>query len=149
MAKIMRRRRTVAAWGAYVLVLAGGVAPALAQPTSLHDIPWYMAHDAARTATLNVCRSDHRFSHDVDCANAETATDRLWGQRAAGGAAPGQAHGSSSLFGDLVSPQYWADNRLNRIGVIASCKAHIAFYKPETCAAAQQGDALDNARRSR
>jgi len=24
--------------------------------TSLHDIPWYMGHDAARSATLNLCR---------------------------------------------------------------------------------------------
>ncbi len=137
MATNIRRRWMGAAWGAAVLLLAGSAAPVRAQ-SSLHDIPWYMAHDAARTATMKLCQSDHRFAHDVDCANAETAETRLWGQRSA-----------KSAFGDLTSPQYWAANRLSRMGAMTSCRNHPAFYGADVCAAIQQGDALDASRRGR
>jgi hypothetical protein len=132
-------------------VLGGASASRGQATTSLHDIPWYMGHDAARSATLNLCRNDHRFARDADCLNAETAEDRLWGQRAAKGAAPGQrqAQKGGGLFDDLTSPQYWADNRLSRLGVLASCKHPPTIYQPDVCAAAQQGDSLDAARRGR
>jgi len=145
------RRLTATAWGAFGLLLAGSSAPVRAQ-SSLHDIPWYMAHDAARAATTKLCQSDHRFAHDVDCANAETAETRLYAQRAAGAAGGGQlsaGRSHSSVFDDLTSPQYWAANRLSRIGAMASCRNHPAFYGPEVCAAIQQGDAMDASKRSR
>jgi len=136
-ALIKRRRLAATAWGAFGLLLAGSSAPVRAQ-SSLHDIPWYMAHDAARAATTKLCQSDHRFAHDVDCANAETAETKLWGQRSA-----------KSAFGDLTSPQYWAANRFSRIGVLSACRHPPSVYTPDVCAAAQQGDGMDTARRSR
>ncbi len=145
------RRLAATAWGAFGLLLAGSSAPVRAQ-SSLHDIPWYMAHDAARAATTKLCQSDHRFAHDVDCANAETAETRLYAQRAAGAAGSGQlsaGRSHSSVFDEQVSPQYWAANRLTRIGVLAACKHPPSVYAPDVCAAAQQGDAMDPVRKSR
>ena len=142
------RPRLSAVVGGLGVLLAGSFTAAHAQPASLHDIPWYMANDAARAATLKLCRNDHRFARDVDCANAETAEDRLWSQRAAKGGQQSQGRSRSSVFDDdLLSPQYWADNRLTRIGVLASCKNRVTIYQPDVCAAAQQGDTLDAARR--
>jgi hypothetical protein len=154
MQRNMRRRLAAPLLGGFGLLLGGALATAHGQPKSLHDIPWYMANNAARAATINLCRSDHRFARDVDCLNAETAEDRLWGQRAANGALPGQKQAQgrsrSSVFDDdLLSPQFWADNRLTRIGALASCKHPPTVYTPDVCAAAQQGDALDAARRGR
>ena len=149
------RPRLSAVVGGLGILLAGTFTAAHAQPASLHDIPWYMAHDAARAATLKLCRSDHRFARNVDCANAETAEDRLWSQRAAGGAQPGrQAQPGGrprlTLFDDtLLSPTYWAENRLARTGTLAACKNPAAGYAPDVCAAARQGEAIDAARRSR
>ncbi len=132
-------------------VLGGASASRGQATTSLHDIPWYMGHDAARSATLNLCRNDHRFARDADCLNAETAEDRLWGQRAAKGAAPGQrqAQKGGGLFDDLISPQYWAANRLLRAGTLAGCNRPVPTVEPDVCAAARQGDALDATRRGR
>lgn len=148
MQRNMRRRLAAPLLGGFGLLLGGALATAHGQPKSLHDIPWYMANNAARAATINLCRSDHRFARDVDCLNAETAEDRLWGQRAASGALPGQrqVQKGGGLFDDLISPQYWAANRLARIGVIAACKHPPSVYTPDVCAAAQQGDALDTRR---
>ena len=149
------RPRLSAVVGGFGVLLAGAFTAAHAQPASLHDIPWYMAHDAARAATLKLCRSDHRFARDVDCANAETAEDRLWSQRAAGGAQPGgQAQPGGrprlTIFDDtLLSPTYWADNRLARVGTLVGCNKPIPTNQPDVCAAARQGEALDAARRSR
>ena len=148
MQRTMRSRLSVVVGGLGVL-LAGTFTAAHAQPASLHDIPWYMAHDAARAATLKLCRSDHRFARDVDCANAETAEDRLWSQRAAGGAQPGGRPRPSTLDDILLSPTYWAENGLSRVGVLASCKNPVTRYAPDVCAAARQGEALAAARRSR
>jgi len=148
MQRNMRRRLAAPLLGGFGLLLGGALATAHGQPKSLHDIPWYMANNAARAATINLCRSDHRFARDVDCLNAETAEDRLYGQRAAraGQVSPGRSR-SSVFDDDLLSPQFWADNRLSRIGAIASCRNHPAFYGPAVCAAIQQGDALDTARK--
>ena len=150
----MRRRLPATLLGGFGLLLGGALAAAHGQARSLHDIPWYMANNAARAATIKLCRSDHRFARDVDCLNAETAEDRLWGQRAANGALPGQrlaqGRSPSSMLDDvLLSPQYWADNRLARIGTLAECKTALTRYPPDVCAAARQGDALDAARRPR
>ena len=82
------RPRLSAVMGGLGVLLAGAFNAAHGQPASLHDIPWYMAHDAARAATLKLCRNDHSFARNVDCAKAETAEDRLWSQRAAGGSQP-------------------------------------------------------------
>ncbi len=148
------RRLAAATLSSFGLVLGSALVPAHGQSRPLHDIPWYMANDAARSATINLCRNDHRFARDVDCLNAETAEDRLWGQRAARGALPGQrlvqGRSPSSMLDDvLLSPQYWADNRLARIGTLSECKTALTRYPPDVCAAARQGDALDTARRSR
>jgi len=134
----MRQHLVATALGAFGLLLAGSFAPVRAQ-SSLHDIPWYMTHDAARAATTKLCQSDHRFAHDVDCANAETAETRLWGQRSA----------KAAQFDDQTSPQYWAANRLLRIGVLAACRHPPSVYMPDVCAAAQQGDSMDTAKRPR
>lgn len=106
---------------------------------SLHDIPWYQAHAQAREATMRLCHSDHRFEHDVDCKNAETAGTLDWGRRSAQATPSG--HGNQ-LFPELADPRYWAANRLSRIGVIAACRGK-SVYTAETCAAARQGDTLD------
>jgi len=128
---IMRRRLSATAWGAFGLLLAGSSAPVHGQ-SSLHDIPWYMAHDAARAATTKLCQSDHRFAHDVDCANAETAETKLWGQRSA-----------KFAFSDMTDPHYWAAQpRLGRSGILAGCNRPVPTYTPEVCAAARQGDVL-------
>ena len=142
---LMPRRTSAALLGGLGLLLCGTLVPAHGQPRSLHDIPWYMANHAARAATINLCRSDHRFARDVDCLNAETAEDRLYGQRAARtGQLPPQGRSRRSAFDDdLLSPQYWANNRLTRMGVLASCRNPPTVYTPDVCAAAQRGDALD------
>jgi len=148
MQRNMRRRLAAPLLGGFGLLLGGALAIAHGQPKSLHDIPWYMANNAARAATINLCRSDHRFARDVDCLNAETAEDRLYGQRAAraGQVSPGRSR-SSVFDDDLLSPQYWADNRLARIGTLGECKTALTRFPPDVCAAARQGDALDAARR--
>ena len=150
MAENVRRRLAANLLGSLGLLLGGGLATAHSQGTSLHDIPWYMANNAARAATIKLCRSDHRFARDVDCLNAETAEDRLYGQRASRAGQLSQGRSRSSLFDDdLLSPKYWADNRLARIGTLAECKTALTRFPPDVCAAAQQGDALDTAKRGR
>lgn len=142
------RHSAATALGGLGFLLGGALAAAHGQPASQHDIPWYMANNAARAARINLCRSDHRFARDVDCLNAETAEDRLYAQRAArAGQLPQRGSRSSAFDDDLVSPQYWADNRLARIGTLAECKTALTRYPPDVCAAARQGDALDTARR--
>lgn len=144
------RHRLAATLGSFGLVLGGALATAHGQPTSLHDIPWYMANPAARSATLNLCRSDHRFARDVDCLNAETAEDRLYGQRAArAGQLPQRGSRSSVFDDDLLSPQFWANNRVVRMGTLAGCNKPVPTNQPDVCAAARQGDAIDAARRGR
>lgn len=112
-------------------------------PMSLHDIPWYVAHDRARVATLNLCRSDHRFSRDVDCANAETAATAEWANRTGRGT-PARRGSSRVMTLDemLTSPTYYVENRLARVGTLASCRS--ARPPPaDECAAARQGEAMD------
>ena len=106
--------------------------PARAGRASLHDIPWYVAHPAARRATLDVCHRDHRFAHDADCANADSAETHAWTEE------------RSRAAGDILSdPQYWASNRLGRGAVLAACANPPTLYTPETCAAAHKGDVMD------
>ena len=109
--------------------------PAYAARASVHDICWYVAHPAARRATLDLCHSDHRFSHDADCANADTAETRAWTEerRRAGG----------DILGD---PHYWAGNSLGRGAVLTNCARQQSFYDSRTCAAARQGEALSRGR---
>ena len=128
--------------GFLALLLGGAAAPAYAQgTTSLHDIPWYVAHPAAREATLKLCQSDHRFARDVDCLNAETAGTKAWGEQSAKRAG---LHGGP--FDDLVSPRYWAAETLGRKGVLWGCACPVPSYQPDVCAAARQGEAIANAR---
>jgi len=146
--KSLRRRLAATLLGGFGLLLGGAFVTAHGQATSLHDIPWYMGHDAARSATLNLCRNDHRFARDADCLNAETAEDRLYGQRAARKGQLAQGRSRSSVFDDdLLSPKYWADNRIVRLGTLAGCNRPVPTVQPDVCAAARQGDTLDAARR--
>ncbi len=148
MQRTMRRRLAATLLGSFGLLLGGALSTAHGQSRPLHDIPWYMANPAARAATINLCRTDHRFARDVDCLNAETAEDRLYGQRAAKAGQLPQGQSRSSVFDDdLLSPQYWADNRLVRLGALVSCKKPVTIYPPDVCAAIQRGDALDATRR--
>lgn len=108
---------------------------------ALHDIPWYQTHTAARGATIKLCRSDHSYAHDTDCLNAETAEDRVYAQDASRtrGQTPAQI---------ILSPSYWANNRLGRGGALASCHKYPGLvYPADVCAAAQQGETLDMGRR--
>lgn len=119
------------------LLLAAAVTcpPAHAGRTSLHDIAWYVAHPAARQATLNLCHSDHRFAHDADCANADTAETHAWTEE------------RRSAAGNMLSdPGYWAANPLGRGAVLAACANPPTLYTPETCTAARQGEVLSRGR---
>ncbi len=119
--------------GILVASVLGGTSASYGQATtSLHDIPWYEAHPAVRKKTMEVCQSDHRFAHDVDCANAETADTKAWGRRSA-----------KYAFSDLDDPRYWASQPpWVRSGVLASCRTPPTIYQPSVCAAAQQAGAL-------
>lgn len=113
-------------------------------PRSLHDIPWYVAHDRARVATLNLCRSDHRFSRDIDCANAESAATVEWGNRTGRGT-PARRGSPRVLTPDemLTSPTFWAENPLARFSALTNC---VGAYPPpaDECAAARQGAAMSS-----
>ena len=126
----MIRAAIVAILSTPIAVIAGGQ-PAHAGRASLHDIPWYVAHPAARRATLNVCHSDNRFAHDADCTNADTAETHAWAEE------------RSRAAGDILSdPSYWASNRLGRGAVLAACANPPTLYTPETCAAPHKGEAM-------
>jgi hypothetical protein len=45
--------------------------------TSQHDIPWYMAHDAERKALRQKCIDDEALARTADCANAQSAENRI------------------------------------------------------------------------
>ncbi len=140
----MKVRHLVAVTVLSVVVSASTSAQSPPLPRSLHDIPWYVAHDRARVATLNLCRSDHRFSRDVDCANAETAATVEWGNRTGRGT---QARpGSPRVLTPeqmLTSPAYWAENRMARIGALANCRGALPL-PADDCVAALQGEAMDS-----
>lgn len=130
-------------FAATVALAAGLIAPVPARAKALHDIVWYMGHDRARAATLDLCRGDHSFALDPDCANAESAENRLWAERAskgAGGSPRGRLPRSPRDI--LASPTYWAENGLARIGALAACRTPGTEYRPEQCAAARRGDAM-------
>lgn len=130
----MTRAAVLAAMGVSLTAALTGE-PARAGRASLHDIPWYLAHPAARRATLDLCHSDHRFSHDADCANADTAETRAWTEE------------RSRAGGDILSdPRYWAGNPLGRGAVLAACANPPTLYTPSTCAAARKGEALSRGR---
>lgn len=137
------RRPVAALAGVLALLLGGTVAPVRAQgTTSLHDIPWYAAHPAERNAILKFCQSDHRFSRNVDCLNAETGGTQAWGEESAK-----RAGLRGGPFDDLTNPQYWAANRLPRKGILRGCAQPIPHSMPDVCAAASQGEAIANASR--
>lgn len=98
----MRKALALAAFIALPLVAKAGA------PRSLHDVPWYEAHDAARIATLKLCHSDEAYGRLPDCANAERAAD-------------GVMYGKDRDF--LNDPEYWSQNRLARANALAQCNA--------------------------
>lgn len=77
---------------------------------SLHDVPWYEAHDAARIATLKLCQSDEAYGRLPDCANAERAAD-------------GVMYGKDGTQDFLNDPEYWSQNRLAHATALAQCNA--------------------------
>lgn len=120
----------------------GAHAPAHAQAQAAHDIPWYMANDRARAATLDLCRSDHSYDRDTDCANAETAENRLWAARASAAARGAAPAGRGRVPDPLSSPMYWVENPLSRIGRLAACRNPVTSMTPEQCAAVRRGELM-------
>ena len=134
-------RRGIETVPSKIIIVAAGVmlaatAQARSARTSNHDIAWYVQHPAARQATLNLCRSDTRFSRDADCSNAHYAETQAWSDDL-------DRRVKSDTASSIHSPSYWASNRLARIGVMAACRNPNTGYDPATCAAARAGDALD------
>lgn len=120
----------VRALGAVAVCLLASSA-ALAEPN--RDIPWFMGHQAAREATLKICRNDHRFARDVTCLNAETAADRAWATQ----------RGQRPMPTEFQTPSFYATNDLTRITTLALCRKHPGvMYSPRTCAAAEAGDRM-------
>lgn len=75
-----------------------GPLPSHAEPhRSLHDTPWYVAHPAARDATIRLCESDAAYLRLTDCANAERAASATLG-----------AHAWKTLGDMFNDPRYWA-----------------------------------------
>jgi hypothetical protein len=116
---------------AAVLVAAPFAAHAQQRQRALHDIPWYVAHPAARGATLRLCHNDNSYAGMPDCANAENA-------------AAGQV-GSGSSIGRLKAmlndPNYWRQNPVARDGAMVQCRRRgpgDAMVLPY-CAAIQAG----------
>lgn len=128
-----------------LVVSVGAQAPAQAQTQAAHDISWYMANDRARAATIAMCRSDHSYDRDADCANAETAENRLWAERAsaaAGGTVPPRGRLPDKPGDILRSTTYWLQNPLSRIGTLAACRNPVTNMTPEQCAAARRADVM-------
>lgn len=120
-------------------VIAAAAAAMLLAPTAraeTRDIPWFAAHPAEREATLRLCRSDFRYSHLPDCANADMAGTRYWQQRGAG---------SDVWDSPLDDPNYWAENRMARLGAVDMCRKGQSDMPARSCAAAYLGDAMDKA----
>lgn len=79
-------------------------------PRSLHDVPWYEAHDAARIATLKLCHRDETYGRLPDCASAERAAD-------------GVMYGKDGTRNFLNDPEYWSQNHIARASAMADCDA--------------------------
>ena len=94
-------------------LLAGGLlsGSAWAQTSNaLHDIPWYVAHTAAREATLSWCHQDSSRADSFDCQNAQAAAAGTM-FRDTGNRDPN----------DMMSPAYWTANPIARAGVLRGC----------------------------
>ncbi len=125
-------------------VVALGLSSA-AGAQEVRDIPYFMRSPDARAATLKLCRNDHRYDRAPECANAASAEDRLWELRLrAGVATPAGAGRVPSLDTWQLSPTYWAQNRLARKSTLVTCRNHPGMmYPARVCAAAEQGDTMD------
>lgn len=97
---------------ARIAALLALLAPAAAvgQQKVLHDIPWYSAHDAERTATLNFCHASVDRMDMVDCRNAEAAS--------AGAMMKGTDKDPLSF---LDTPAYWSANPIARASELYQC----------------------------
>ena len=116
----------------------------------VRDIPYFMRSPEARAATLKLCRNDHRYDRAPECANAASAEDRLWAMRLRAGV-PEQtgARAVPNLDTFQLSPTYWARTRLARRATLATCRPHPGMaYPAKVCAAAEQGEVLDQGGRS-
>lgn len=123
---------------------------AAAGAEEVRDIPYFMRSPEARAATLKVCRNDHRYDRAPECANAASAEDRLWAMRLrAGTSNQAGVHAAPNLDTFQLSPSYWARTRLARRATLATCRLHPGMvYPPKVCAAAEQGEILDQGGRS-
>ena len=134
-------------------VAAIGAALFAAQPAearevrSLHDIPWYQAHDSVRAVTIDACRKDHALGRLPDCANAETAETRVWAERASQGGKAGWQPGQPLPDDYLTQPSYWAANGLQRVGVLGACEQRVTMWPADVCQAARAGASMSNARK--
>jgi hypothetical protein len=109
---------------ALAAVIALPLAAKAGTPRSLHDVPWYETHNAARSATLKLCHSDEAYGRLPDCANAERAAD-------------GVMYGKGASGDFLNDPEYWSENRIARAGALAQCNAGRGPALPY-CAAVRQ-----------
>lgn len=138
--------------GLAVLASAACWTSALAQPAP-HDIPWFEARPAERTATLRACRNDERLARQAVCANAEHAANRVGARERARTAGVEERRRSRTIDDVLADPSYYAANRVARAGLLAECAIGGApgGMKPlaQHCAAARAGAAMDQGARNR
>lgn len=80
-------------------------------PAALHTIPWYIANDAERTATLRWCHESSERGRMPDCGNADRATAGAWMKR--------QKTNPLSFMDD---PEYWRRNPWGRHATLEACK---------------------------
>lgn len=133
------------------------VAPPAAhtQPV-LHDIPWYVAHDAARAVTLRMCRDDARLARLPDCENAELAQNRVDARDRFGAPASGSARtrwtGRTQTIEEMLSDPAHYDNAVTRAVTLGNCARPENLSpgmrpRPEFCAAARAAEAAASARK--
>jgi hypothetical protein len=142
------------------LALGCAAAAAVACPSaraqaSLHDIPWYEAHDGARAATLRICRNDAAYARMPDCENAELAQNRADNRARLGAASPGSPRtrsGRVQTLDEMLSDPAHYDNAVTRAVALGNC-AHPENLapgmrpRPEECAAARAAEAQAAARK--
>ena len=147
----MKASRLALAWGCAAAGLAAvcPLAPARAQ-SSLHPVPWYEQHDAARAATLRLCRDDAALARLPDCENAELAQNRVEARDRAAAPARGSARtrwtGRTQTIDEMLSDPAHYDNAVTRAVALGNCANPEKLTpgmrpRPEHCAAARAAEA--------
>lgn len=133
-----------------VAVLAAAAPASRAQTGSLHPVPWYEQHDAARAATLRLCRDDAALARLPDCENAELAQNRVEARARSGPSPSGSARarwtGRTQTIDEMLSDPAHYDNAVTRAVALNNCArpenlAPSVRPRPEHCAAARAADA--------